>query len=335
MEQRQPEFERNKKLEELLMELNSLLAPVEEKILERFTAPQYPVIFIVGAPRAGSTLMMQWLANTGCFAYPSNLISRFYAAPYVGAKIQLLVAHSDYNFRNEILDFSQEVGYSSSLGKTKGALSPNEFWYFWRRFIPNREPRSLDDKELLQVRISKFLSELAAIEAVFDKPLALKAMIMELNLPFLSTHIPNALFLYIKRHPFYNAQSLLFSREKYYNDRRKWYSIKPKEYSFLADLSPAEQVAGQVYFTNLTIEEDLEKFDPRQVLKVNYEDFCSNPKSLFQKVQEKLIGLGMDINWNYTGRTGFKSSNRIKLNHSEVQSLLTAYERFSGEKLNL
>ncbi|GAH14530.1 unnamed protein product, partial [marine sediment metagenome] len=29
--------------------------------------------------------MMQWLASTEMFAYPSNLLSRFYGSPYIGA----------------------------------------------------------------------------------------------------------------------------------------------------------------------------------------------------------------------------------------------------------
>ena len=38
------------------------------------------VVLVVGGPRSGSTVMMQWLASSGVFAYPSNLLSRFYRA---------------------------------------------------------------------------------------------------------------------------------------------------------------------------------------------------------------------------------------------------------------
>ena len=75
-------------LEQLLAEINGLLGPVEEQIFNEYRMPRYPVLFVVGMPRCGSTLLMQWLAQTARFAYPTNLLSRFYAAPAIGARIQ-------------------------------------------------------------------------------------------------------------------------------------------------------------------------------------------------------------------------------------------------------
>ena len=54
--------------------------------MERFSK-----VFVVGALRSGTTLFTQWLATTGLTAYPTNLLSRFYGAPLVGAKIQQLL----------------------------------------------------------------------------------------------------------------------------------------------------------------------------------------------------------------------------------------------------
>ena len=127
---RQAEFQRNENLERLLKEINSILEAAEDTILIHYRMPKYPVIFVVGAPRCGSTLVMQWLARTGKFAYPSNLLSRFYGAPYIGAKIQKLITDPEYDFNNELFDFDNEISFESNLGKTKGALEPNEFWYF-------------------------------------------------------------------------------------------------------------------------------------------------------------------------------------------------------------
>jgi len=135
IEQRLSSFERNQTLESLLTEINTDLWTVEKQLLTQ-KKTNYPVIFIVGPHRSGSTLMMQWLASSGLFSYPSNLLSRFYHAPIMGAKLQLLLADERYNFRDELKDFSSEIDFNSDNGKTKGALAPNEFWYFWRRFLP-------------------------------------------------------------------------------------------------------------------------------------------------------------------------------------------------------
>jgi hypothetical protein len=326
-------FERNEKLENLLEEINGLLAPIEAKIVAEYRMPRYPVIFVVGVPRCGSTLMMQWLASTGRFAYPSNLLSRFYRAPFIGAKIQQLLADPEYSFRDEILDFTHRVSFTSRLGKTTGALSPNEFWYFWRRFIPIIEPGYMDDELLSEVKAKELVAELAAIEAVFDRPLALKGTIVELNIPFLSGILDKALFLFVRRHPFFNIQSLLESRERYFGDRRAWYSIKPKEYVALKDLDPVEQVASQVYLTNRAIEVGVGQLDTSRKLVVDYEVFCQNPERTFAQIAETLGQQGYQTQWKYTGPEQFRTTNQIRLSSTDCEQIVAAYKRISGEDI--
>ena len=333
---RQAEFQRNENLERLLKEINSILEPAEDTILIHYRMPKYPVIFVVGAPRCGSTLVMQWLARTGKFAYPSNLLSRFYGAPYIGAKIQKLITDPEYDFNNELFDFDNEISFESNLGKTKGALEPNEFWYFWRRFIPNTDPEYLDDKSLEEVNSKKFASELAAVEDVFCKPFAMKGHILQFNIPFLSQIFEKLLFIFIKRHPLYNIQSLLEARAKYFGDRSAWYSVKPREYEKLKDLDPFQQVAGQVYFTNKAIQRGLEQIEVSRQLQVNYEDFCDSPGEFFRQILEKLGNLDMEIdNWDYKGPENFQPTNQVRLPAEECRKIIAAYKRFSGTELSI
>ncbi|MBN2147356.1 MAG: sulfotransferase [Anaerolineales bacterium] len=333
--QRQKEFHRNMKLETLLAEISQLLAPVEEELAAQHRMPRFPVLFVVGVPRCGSTLMMQWLARTNCFAYPTNLLSRFYAAPALGARIQKLLADPQYNFNNEILDFSQPFDFQSNLGKTRGAMAPNEFWYFWRRFIPNIEPRLLEDHELHQVQGVRFAAELAAIEAAFEKPLAMKALILELNLPFLSSLLEKAIFLYVKRHPFYNIQSLLEARMKYYGSLNQWYSIKPREFESLQKLDPISQVAGQVYYTTTAIETGLSQIDPVRTLSVQYEHFCAHPRTLFDKIIEKYASQGYPADWlEYASFESFENTNQVRLSLEMAEQIAHAYHQFSREEIH-
>lgn len=332
---RQKEFERNEGLEELLNELNGILAPSEAKIIEKFQRPKYPIMLIVGAPRSGTTLMVQWLAGTGEFAYPTNMLSRFYGAPYIGARIQQLLASPKYNFRDEIFDFSGEFSFSSVLGKTRGALAPNEFWYFWRRFIPNAEIEYVEESSLKKIDSKNFLAELAAIESVFDKPFAMKGLILQFNIPYLASIFGKVLFLFTKRNPLYNIQSLLGARIKFYGTIDKWYSAKPKEYEMLEDMPPYEQVAGQVYYTNRAIEEGLGKLEPSKWLEVRYEEFCENPASIYGKIADKLSAQGYEIDRTYRGPESFKSTNEPTLSEEELAKVNEAYEKFSGEELKL
>ena len=133
--ERSDKFKRNENLENLIKELYELLNPIEQKRIEGLNQIKLPLILINGVARSGTTLLMQWFANTGYFSYPTNLLSRFYGSPYIGAKIQQLLFDFKYNYNNELYDHSKMIEYESDLGKTKGPMAPNEFWYFWRRFF--------------------------------------------------------------------------------------------------------------------------------------------------------------------------------------------------------
>lgn len=277
---------------------------------------------------------MQWLAHSGRFAYPTNLLSRFYGAPFIGAKIQQLLTAPEYNFNDEILDFSGRIPFTSDLGKTQGALAPNEFWYFWRRFIPNIEPQYLDRKALDQVKSAAFVAELAALESVFDKPWAMKGLILELNIPFLSSLLDRALFLFVRRHPFFNTQSLLEARVRYFGNRQAWYSIKPQEYEVLKDLDLIDQVAGQVYFTNRGIWEGLQQIDPTRRLVVDYEDFCDDPEPAFGQLLTRFQQQGVDVCWEYEGPRQFTPTNQIRLPEQDCRRIMAAYRHWSGTEIS-
>ena len=65
-------------------------------------------------------------------------------------------------------------------------MAPNEFWYFWRRFLPFKELDWLPDDELLRWWIKRgWSAELTSLTRVFGKPFALKSMILNYNIPFL------------------------------------------------------------------------------------------------------------------------------------------------------
>jgi hypothetical protein len=180
-------FRRNTELETLLSELSANLQPSEERLMQRYTQEKLsnPVILVMGPLRSGTTLFTQWLANTGLVCYPSNLLSRFYSAPILGAQIQMLLADPRYNFRDELGEFIQQAAYMSENGKTKGALAPNEFWYFWRRFLPEFNRDVWTDDELRDgMDVKGMLAELTGIMDVFGKPFAAKGMLFNYNIPF-------------------------------------------------------------------------------------------------------------------------------------------------------
>lgn len=284
-------FKRNASLEDLLHTLNGFLACSEQAALDVYSGAHkdHPIVFVMGPLRSGTTLFMQWLAETGLVAYPTNLLSRFYGAPVTGAQIQLLLTDPRFNFRNEILDFNNPISFESENGKTRGALAPNEFWYFWRRFLPFRELDWLPDEELFRIVDQAMLvSELSTLTRIFDKPFALKSMILNYNIPFLDAIFEKALFVHIKRDPVANVASILEARKRQLGSETEWYSFKIPEYPQLKGLDAVTQSAGQLHYINKAVTHGMSKVDASRRLTVQYEDFCQRPESIFDQLTEKL-----------------------------------------------
>jgi len=135
---RSDKHKKNQLLESIFPEMENYFGKLENEILVKHHAPERPVLFIMGCARSGSTFLHQILAATQLFCYPTNLMSRFYYAPYWGARIQQLLIDAD--LKGEILVGNATIkSFKSELGKTTGALQPHEFWYFWNRFFPFQE----------------------------------------------------------------------------------------------------------------------------------------------------------------------------------------------------
>jgi hypothetical protein len=328
-----PEFRTNKykrvsALEELLNELNSNLADANENYLKD-SDERFSKIFLMGPHRSGSTLFMQWLANTGLAAYPTNMLSRFFGAPLVGAKIQQLLTDPRYNFRNEILDFSSDVSFSSENGKTTGALAPNEFWYFWRRFLPFDELDYMPADELREkANLARFRDELNALANIFEKPFAMKGMIMNQNIPELSEQFEKFLFIWIRRDPLFNIQSALEARKRQYGDINTWYSFKIKEYPDLKDLDPLESVAGQIAAINHSVEQGIAALPDSNKLVIQYEDFCQRPEYYYREIVSRIRnqgGINSEQVQEYSGAENFSSSNQWRLEEYTLKDAALIY----------
>lgn len=328
-------FQRNMALENLLTELNDLLSGSEERVLKNYQNPQFPVVLIVGAPRSGTTLLSQWLASSAQFGYPSNFISRFFNAPYIGAKIQRMIFDPQFAFRNELVLQGNDGAkvFKSKLGKTEGLLSPHEFWYFWRRFFPYGEIQKLNDDELNLIDHQAFVAELAALEAAFEKPLALKALIINWNIEYITKILPQAFFLYIHRNLFFNIHSLIQARNAYFGDTNRWYSFKPPQYEMLREFDVYSQVTGQVVYTNRAVREGLASVDNEHQLEISYEALCKNPEAVWQQLTKKLNKLDAAVPTNYVGQKSFACSNKVQ--SAEKEQIKATYRKLFHDDLIL
>jgi hypothetical protein len=318
-EGRAPQFVRDDRLMEVLTEINGLLGDLKRPAVSGL---KHPIIFVVGCPRSGSTLLMQWIASLGVFAYPSNLVARFYENPYFGVRVQQALYTFDSK-KQIIPEQTSGDAYRSSYGHTTGALAPSEFWYFWRRFFQFGDSQKIENFHTSNQKTTEFVEELARMEQAFSMPLAMKAMILNWNLPELYALFDKCLLIDVSRQPEENAESLYFSRQDFFNDTEKWYSFKPPAYEWLKELPALEQVAGQVFYTRQAIEQGLEKIPTHSVLRVSHEEFCGNPAETYRQIKTKLQYMGTEIP-EYHGIQKFEKTSTSRMSTAD-RAVIAAY----------
>jgi hypothetical protein len=123
--------------------------------------------------------------------------------------------------------------------------------------------------------------------AALDKPVALKALMLQYNLGMFCKS-PNVIIVHIFRDEADNVCSLLRHREIVAGDPNEWISVRPPQYFWLKDLSPIEQVAGQVHFTNSEIRKQLRLFPTSRVISLAHEDFCARPVAFYRKLVSRI-----------------------------------------------
>ncbi len=328
---KQEQFKDNQKLNELLSELKTLLTPVQKKVENKINNNKWPYIFIIGSPRSGTTLILQWLASLSCFSYPTNILTRFAYAPYLGAQIQKMLFDKEYDFNGDFTDIQSEFNFISDLGKSKGALATNEFQHFFRNYMPNFDPEFLNEEQLKKVDFEGINRGLSSIEYAFNKPFVTKLMMLQFNLSEVYQNIPKSFFIFVKRNSLFNMQSIFLARKKYYGSEKIWWSVKPKEYKRLKKLDVYHQIAGQVYNTNKSISDELNSFPEKSKLIINYEEFCANPEKIYQKLTKMLNELNYDIKVKYKGEKSFDIKNSIKLEEEIINKLKKAYQNLEVE----
>ena len=331
---RRAEHRRNPELERLLAELARDLAPVAAHLAPPADAPRLPAVFVVGCPRSGTTLAYQWLAASDLFTYPTNFTARFPTAPWLAERVQRLLRDPVCDFRGELaLPAGADPSFHSRLGKTRGPFAPHEFWYWWRRFLPAGETHALDAGQLARVDTVRLLRELAAWEAVQEKPILMKGLILDWNLPWLARLLPRAVFVHMRREPLATMQSLLAARADFFGHADEWYSFRPPEYPRLKHLDPVRQVAAQVHHTARAVAAGLAGLPAARRLDVAYEDLCRDPAAVHAALAARLAAAGWEGDPGYAGPASFPVRAGLHGTPAEAEALRAAWAELAGEPL--
>ncbi len=277
------EFEKDSEQEVFLERLNDILEPhQEEDYLD--LEETYPTLFIIGAPRSGTTLLSQLVSVHLDVRYINNLIAAFWKAPVYGVRLsEKLIPH----FRSSL--------YQSQYGRTQGISEPHEFGYFWARFF-GEDPLSQKTRDFeKQVDWERMRKVLINIAHAFKKPVVYKYLPMCWYVEAVGRILKKVCFVRVKRDPVQNAISIYNSRKKFLGSAAQWFSLKPLQYKELKNKPVWEQVAGQVAAIETFINDEIKKIDKDRLLDLNYTDLCKNPMEVLGAIKEMLNRNGGNV----------------------------------------
>lgn len=258
----------------ILFLLEKAIAPKTTKI-EDWQQP----IFIVGAPRTGSTFLYQNLSHYLDILYPDNLACHFHQHFFIGFWL------SNFFYKNK-----PHHSFSSHHGSTyhDGMHAPGEAAGYWYRWFP-RDRDFVDRDELPQDVQQQLRQSIFEISHYFQKPILFKNLNNGQRLRALQQVFPKARIIFIQRNLTDHAASILRARQKDGVKPHHWWSVRPKNFKELLPQKEADMVAAQIFFVEKEIRESLSLFPDKQVLTVDYAQFCKNPQEFTQRVGEVFL----------------------------------------------
>ncbi|MEN6624117.1 MAG: sulfotransferase [Smithella sp.] len=276
--------------EDFFLKLNAALQNADLSNSEReIDVSDLPIIYIVGAPRSGTTLLSQLISRYLPVGYINNMIARFWMRPSVGIRLSEVLLGGDAR---------REITFQSSFGTTRKIQEPHEFGYFWRHWLSlDQSPTHKLSPDLLTSLDKKGLKVALEKEILtsFQRPVVFKNVICGLQAAFLTEIHPLSLFIHISRDPFITAASILKSRQARFGSYDTWWSLKPSTWPFSQyGKDASSEVAMQVYECRREIDEELSKPNV-QVLQMTYEDLCGQTLHSLERICGALERLGQEI----------------------------------------
>jgi len=240
-----------------------------------------PVLFVLGAPRTGSTVFYQALIQYFRLPYFSNLTNTVFP------RHPLVAAHLLHALRESI-----KIGFSSNYGKTTGALQPSEASYVFHNWFGGEQPSQSRSCSILEERREHCVRTVASIQRLFRAPLVTKNAWNCFRIESLARLFPNAFFLWIRRDLIGSAVSDLAARYVVQNDPNVWNSATPARVEELRRRPCWEQVIENQYEFSVAIEEGLARYVPDRHAVVWYEELVRRPRKVLAGLARRLQATG-------------------------------------------
>lgn len=269
---------------------NLKLQKEEHRYIQKYINTDLPIIFIVGSPRSGTTLLSQILVANYNLGYFLNSVAKYYMCPING------LIKSGYKSEEKM-----EVGFSSSFGNTELSNNPHEMGYFWQYWFNHNGNDELNKAELDKVDWEQLKNQIYGYAGYFNKPLLIKSLpYINYKIERISKEFKNSSFIYMSRNLEDVVVSILKTRYQFYENYDQWWSIRPRNIKQLEELRPVDQIVGQVDSVTKSIERSLAKVDSNRVFNITYESLIQDPeeslKNVFSIIKRKHQPFKVELN---------------------------------------
>jgi hypothetical protein len=249
---------------------------LERSILDRVGAVRAAtVLFVLGAPRTGSTFLYQ--AITSAFALPfiDNLTNQFFPrTPILG----LLLGSS----------LREPIAFSSSYGKTVGLRQPSEGSAVMAHWFGGGHPSQIVSSRILEGRETHLIATLAAADAFFRGPLVIKNAWNCFRIEYLAAALPAANFVWIRRDIRTAAKSDLRARYAVQGSGLIWNSATPANVEALRARPCWEQVVENQFEFGKAISSTSVHLAKGRFAEVWYEDLVADVQGTMLRLGEQL-----------------------------------------------
>jgi hypothetical protein len=247
---------------------NRALQPLGRRLARARRDPSQPIVFIVGAPRSGTTLLFQLLARHWEITFPSNFVARYWMAPVFGMK----------RYEKRYGSARKDIPLESEFGGAPGPHSPHEFSWFWQFHLGFWKTDAVDEKVLDAVDWREIRLQIEGMAGWGSRPVLFKSLNCTVyNIRRFAREFPQARFVHIRRDPLYVVESILKCRVQRYGSDRLWWTIRPRDVEDWLGRDPVEQVCHQVTDIRGAVEKSLAGIDPSRWAALDYERLVRDP----------------------------------------------------------
>ena len=221
-------------------------------------------IFIVAAPRTGSTVFYQALTFFFGLPYFSNLANdSFGEVPLVAIALQCGIP--------------QPRSFKSYYGKTRNVFEPSEASNIMRNWFGGGHPSQSRSAKVLAGKKRHMFMTLACAQQLYgDLPVVIKNAWNCFRIQSIANTLPGARFIWLTRDLERAALSDLEARYQTKGDPLAWNSATPAKIEELQKLPPEYQVVENQFEFNKAIKNGLSPLPRSQWRRVSYEDFIKN-----------------------------------------------------------